>query len=194
MKKMTGILLAGGMSFRYGSPKAFARWRDYYFYEHVFHQLQKQCDNIIIVTTKELLDLFPSDLNVITDMEPYVGCGPLAGTYSGMLTSDATDYIVLPCDMPLIQEKVLTGLLERHEGGITAVELNGQLQPLVSVWNHEVIEDIGHALDRKQYALQSFLRKQELTTVNASVLSNDPMTFLNINTSEEEKEMRKWIK
>lgn len=192
MKKTTGILLAGGLSRRFGSPKAFAEWGNHYFYEHVYHRLKQQCDHVVIVTRQVLLPRFPSELDVVTDIAPYEACGPLAGIYTGMLTSSTANYLVLPCDMPLIQEEALSGLIKRHEGGITAVELAGQLQPLVSVWSRGILEDVRKALDWKQYAMQQFLRQQDLKIVDAAVLSNNPMTFLNINTSTEEKEMREW--
>lgn len=138
MKKTVGILLAGGMSRRYGSDKAFAKINDYYFYEKAYHALEGVCDEVIIVTRKELLDLFPADYTVITDIDAYVGCGPLAGIYSAMMYREAERYVVLPCDMPLIDSHIMKQLLCRHQTEITIVEVAERLQPLISVWDKSV--------------------------------------------------------
>ena len=93
MKKRVGILLAGGLSRRYGSPKAFAEISGKKFYEIVYDTLNSVCDDVIVVTRKEFINWFPKEYHVIVDIDKFLGCGPLAGIYSAMEEIDADHFV-----------------------------------------------------------------------------------------------------
>src|SRR5690625_3603911 len=95
-ERVNGILLAGGLSRRYGMPKAFAEINGEKFYEISYRILDHVCDDVTIVTRPELVEQFPRDLHVIIDDAFYRGCGPLAGIYSAMNVHKADRYVVLP--------------------------------------------------------------------------------------------------
>lgn len=194
MKKTVGILLAGGMSRRYGSDKAFAKINDYYFYEKAYHALETVCDEVIIVTREELLTLFPSHYTVITDLETYSGCGPLAGIYSAMMYKEAERYVVLPCDMPLIDAAILEQLLYRHQTEITIVEVAERLQPLISVWDRSVKEKLAESLEKQQYRLRDVFDSTSIMKVAGEALTEYEEIFMNVNTLKQDKEMRRWLK
>lgn len=194
MKSTVGILLAGGLSRRYGSPKAFATLDGAFFYEKTSAVLRAVCDEVVVVTREELLPKFPPDYHVITDIEPFVGCGPLAGIYSAMVAVEAEQYVILPCDMPLIDTMIMGKLIERHQSGITVVEVAGRLQPLVSVWNLSEREIILEALQAKRYRMQDVFDTSSIMKVDGVYLTNQLEVFMNVNTLEQDKEMREWLK
>ena len=78
MTRTAGILLAGGRSTRYGSPKAFAVEQGEYYYERAYAALALVSDPVVIVSLDELQPRFPAGRLVIADRERYRGCGPLA--------------------------------------------------------------------------------------------------------------------
>lgn len=100
--KTVGILLAGGRSRRFGSPKVFATWNDQYFYEWAYAALDKVCDDVIIITREELMPLFPKNFFLTTDDKRFSGDGPLVGIFTGMNNINADQYVVLPCEIPFI--------------------------------------------------------------------------------------------
>ena len=102
-----GIVLAGGLSRRFGSPKAFARIENEYFYERAIDALEPHCDEVVIVTRPELLDRYAPSEKVITDLPEFAGLGPLAGILSAMESVEADRYVVLPCDMPYVNAEVI---------------------------------------------------------------------------------------
>lgn len=194
MQQTTGILLAGGKSRRYGTPKAFAEINNTFFYEYIYQLLHNTCDEVIIVTREEFNHCFKRAERVIVDIEKYKGCGPLAGMYSAMIESPADQYLVLPCDMPLLEQTTIELLLEKHQQDISIVQIENRLQPLVSVWNREMLPFIERALNEEIYSLKPLFQKHKVTYVPHTALTDDPATFLNVNTKEEDEEMREWLK
>jgi len=192
---IVGVLLAGGMSSRYGSPKAFARLNGEHFYEIAYKALESVCQHVIIVTRQELIAWFQSDLHIIVDHPLYVGDGPLAGIYSAMEHVEADTYVVLPCDMPLITVHVLDHLVNCHENNVSVAAYNGKIQPLVSVWNYNMKNNIYIALENRQFKMKEFLSKVRAKQVAKQVAMDDLIqkeVFMNINTPENKKELRKW--
>src|SRR5699024_6795273 len=139
MRHTTGILLAGGKSRRYGTPKAFAEINNTYFYEYIYQLLHNTCDVVIIVTREEFIHCFNRAEHVIVDIEKYNGCGPLGGMVSAMLDSLADRYLFLPCDMPLLEHTVIELLLENHQQDISIVQVDSKFPLLGSVWNREML-------------------------------------------------------
>jgi len=187
-----GVLLAGGMSRRYGSPKAFARHNEKYFYEIAYEILSRVCQHVIIVTRQELIERFPSNLHIIVDDSRFVGDGPLAGIYSAMEKKSADQYVVLPCDMPLMTLNVMEHIVNYHKQPITVAVHNGKLQPLVSVWSKDVKEKIFTALQNKQLKMKDFLKGIPVGNIVVDHLNHGNGTFMNVNTPENERELRKW--
>ena len=183
MKKTVGILLAGGLSRRFGSPKAFARLDGKYFYERAMDALEPLCEKIVIVTLPELKDRFPGQLEVITDLPDVAGCGPLAGILSAMDYIEAERYIVLSCDMPYVNHHVIGKLVQLHDADVTAVNVSGRFQPLVSIWNLALKESLKTALENKQYKVMKLLDQFEVAWINGSELTVDEQhVFTNVNT------------
>ncbi|MEI3607026.1 molybdenum cofactor guanylyltransferase [Pseudogracilibacillus sp. SE30717A] len=191
-KSFVGILLAGGLSRRYGTPKAFAMLNEQNFYQIAYQILLSICDEVVIVTRPEFTSRFPKDNHVIVDVEEFSGCGPLAGIYSGMDAIDAENYVVLPCDMPLMTTTIMKHLLTFHTKKVTIINTGDYLQPLVSVWDKEVKDVIYSFLKNGRFRITDVLKQTEVVEVDASRLTETPQRFLNINTPQEDKEMRKW--
>src|SRR5699024_9116835 len=128
-----GILLAGGMSRRFGTPKAFQDWNGIPFYEYVYTALQAVCDDIIIVTRPQLKRRFPDKDQTVVDEVGCAGGAPLPGIITGMHQREDDQYIVLPCDMPLIVGDIISALFRKHQLSVPVVRTKGELQPPVSI-------------------------------------------------------------
>ncbi|QBP41071.1 molybdenum cofactor guanylyltransferase [Paenisporosarcina antarctica] len=182
-----GILLAGGMSRRFGSPKAFACINDKFFYEHVRRALDAVCNHVVIVTREELVPRFPKELDVIIDLPSISGLGPLAGIYTAMTERPAVQYLVLPCDMPFIGQKETSELIQLAEGtnDVTAVRTTSvEYIPLFSIWNHHVKKDLKREVLNKQLSVMKFLDKVETKWVDSELINFDKTIFRNINTTD----------
>ncbi len=185
MTKTVGIVLAGGMSRRFGSPKAFAIHGNQYYYEAAIDALAICCDEVIVVTRPELMEHFPSDLNAMTDLANYAGLGPLAGILSVMEFVEADRYAVLPCDMPYVTSGIMSELVEHHNKGVTAVVSDGRYHPLVSIWDKKLKTSVQEALENDQLSVMKLLAHSDTVWVNGSALTDDEKRiFINVNTPE----------
>src|SRR5699024_2066961 len=106
-----------------------------------------------------------------TDIAIFSGYGPLAGIYSVMEKVEATHYIVLPCDMPLINQHIIETLLSCHETDVTIVDVNGQIQPLVSVWDAKMKDKIYDFLQRGHRKLEDLFSEVNCRSVSAQLLT-----------------------
>lgn len=181
--KTVGIVLAGGLSRRFGSPKAFAMVGGRYFYELAVEALKENCDEVVIVTRPELIDHYLVEVGLVIDTPEFAGYGPLAGILSVMESVQAERYVVLPCDMPFVDSTVIGKLLARHVKGVTAVIAEGRHHPLVSVWDEVATPMIREALENEQKRVMPVLARAGVTWVDGGELADDvKQVFTNINT------------
>ncbi|KAA0955777.1 molybdenum cofactor guanylyltransferase [Sporosarcina sp. ANT_H38] len=186
MTKTVGIVLAGGVSRRFGFPKALAKLGDQHFYELAVGALSVCCDEVIIVTRPEYMEHFPSCLKTMTDLAIYAGLGPLAGILSVMESVEADRYAVLPCDMPHVNSQAMTKLLVHHEKGVTGVISDGRYHPLVSIWDGHLKSAVKEALINDQLSVMKLLSSQEAVWITGNNLTDDEnRMFMNVNTPED---------
>lgn len=95
---LTGILLVGGASTRFGSPKAFARFEGETLAERAWRLLGDACEERIAVGRGEDLP-FP----VLADE----GAGPVAAIAAGLRAAAHEVAVVVPVDMPLLTADAL---------------------------------------------------------------------------------------
>ena len=182
--RTVGIVLAGGLSSRFGSPKAFARIGNSYFYERAVESLIPYCEEVIIVARPEQMDAYPAQLEVILDVPEVAGFGPLAGILSAMEFVEADRYVVLPCDMPYVNGSVIGQLLARHNEDVTAITAAGKYHPLVSVWDRKLKSSLRKALENDQFSVMKLLEELDVTWINGRKLTNhEQSVFRNVNTS-----------
>lgn len=178
-----GILLAGGLSRRFGSPKAFAEIEGEFFYERAYRALAGVCDRVVIVSRPELVSRFPSDYEVITDLDWIAGQGPLAGIYSAMAFANAEKYMVLPCDMPCIEPSETKRFIELADrsADITAVCNNTEKIPLFSIWDACTKELLQIELNNGQLRVMKFMEKVTTEWIDTSNIHENQFIFRNIN-------------
>ena len=180
--KTVGVVLAGGLSRRFGSPKVFARLGNQYFYERAIEALEPICKEVVVVTRAELLDRFAPGVTAMTDYPEVAGLGPLAGIYSAMEAVDADSYAVLPCDMPYVDYSIMNRIRQLHQESVTAVLASGKYHPLVSIWSKELKKPILDALEHEQLSVMKFLNNLDVTWINGSSLTeSEKRVFKNIN-------------
>jgi molybdenum cofactor guanylyltransferase len=102
---LTGILLLGGASERFGSPKALARFRGETLAERAWRVLGDACDERLAVGKAGELDLPFPVLDDGSDVR-----APVAGVVAGLRAARHELAVVLPVDCPLVTVELLRAL------------------------------------------------------------------------------------
>ncbi|WP_060668358.1 molybdenum cofactor guanylyltransferase [Oceanobacillus caeni] len=163
--KIIGIVLSGGQSRRFGSPKAFARKDGKYFYQYSIDALSSVVDSFVLVTNPTLIGkfLYEQEVNfaIITDKKEYEGLGPLAGIFSGMEYIRGDWYVISPIDVPFINGNIFQSLLLHRDKNIDAIipVVSGKIQPLLSIYHYRVKRLIQLQLKSNTLSVQELLKK-----------------------------------
>lgn len=181
-----GIVLAGGQSRRFGSPKAFVSYANRCFYEYAVEALSPHCDEVVLSTQEQWVTSFPKEYRVVIDDPSVKGDGPLAGILSVMQTVKARRYMVLPCDMPFVTADLMGELLRQHRSPMTAVTTDHQRHPLLSIWYAELKEVIDLALQQGRRSVLDALENTPVHWIEGNQLTERPAYhLLNVNSREQ---------
>ncbi|WP_373894872.1 molybdenum cofactor guanylyltransferase [Virgibacillus natechei] len=180
--KLQGVVLAGGMSRRFGSPKAFAEKDGIPFYQHSIAALKPFVSSVLIITNPKLQQLFNQEdesIPVVNDLENYRGQGPLAGIYTAMETDSAEWYMVIPVDVPFMEIPVIDELVRAIDTDVDAIipVVSGRMQPLISIFHHSLKDAIKNQLDNGERAVDQLLKKCKVNYISM----NHEKAFININ-------------
>ncbi|MBA3844124.1 MAG: molybdenum cofactor guanylyltransferase [Actinobacteria bacterium] len=123
-RALTGVLLVGGASRRFGTPKALVRVGDETLAERGHRVLLEACDEVLVIGKTDELDL---PFEVIDDgVEARV---PMAGVMRALRLATHEIVVCLPVDCPLISSVPLRALGEACRDA--AVHSRG---PLPGAW------------------------------------------------------------
>ncbi|OZM56621.1 hypothetical protein CIB95_10370 [Lottiidibacillus patelloidae] len=184
---IAGIVLAGGESRRYGSPKAFAKREGISFYRYSIEVLTPFTSSIVLVTRPELQNMFYREeddgIKVINDQAIYQGQGPLAGIYSAMDEVVADWYLVLPIDVPFLEKWVVEQLMQYTASSAQAIVpiVCGREQPLIALYHKSVKNKIADQLSKGQRSLRYLLEQIDVKYERI----NNENPFRNINRPED---------
>jgi molybdenum cofactor guanylyltransferase len=165
---LTGVLLVGGASRRFGAPKALARLRDETLAERVWRTLGECCDERIAVGKRDdALDLPFPILDDGTDVR-----APLAGVVAGLRRASSDVCVACPVDTPLVTAEALRALADACADA--AVPQTG---PLPGAYRKSALPVLERRLAQGRLALRDAL--EELDT---RVVELDPAQLVNVNT------------
>jgi molybdopterin-guanine dinucleotide biosynthesis protein A len=116
---LTGVLLVGGGSERFGSPKALAVFRGETLAERGARILDEACDEVLVVG--KAADGLP--LPVLDDGSP--SRAPVFGVIAGLRRANHDLVVVLPVDVPLVTSAALRALGEAGAVPSSRVPLPG---------------------------------------------------------------------
>ncbi|RKQ37243.1 molybdenum cofactor guanylyltransferase [Oceanobacillus halophilus] len=186
-----GIVLAGGYSRRFGTPKAFVKRNGKYFYQISIDALTRLTNKIVVITNPDLEKLFQMEngnFAIINDRKQYEGKGPLAGIFTAMDAVDSEWYAVTPVDVPFIDDQVFQKLLKHLDGEAHAIipVVSGKIQPLIAIYHYSVKEEIRDQLEGDNLSVKDMLNKCKVKYI--SIQEEQP--FYNIN---QVSDYEKWI-
>jgi len=160
----SGILLVGGASERFGSPKALAPFRGETLAERGWRVLHEVCGEVLAVGKRR--DAVELPFSVLDDGSEERA--PVHGLIAGLRAATNDVCIVLPVDCPLVTADLLKSL-----AADVAVPQTG---PLPGAYSKEMLPELEARVARGELSLRG---------VNPTVLEVDERLLLNVNTRTE---------
>ena len=183
--KIAAIVLAGGKSRRLGRNKALETIGGKSLVEYVAERLRPLTNQLLIVTSQEQLDRpVASKAEILVDLYP--GKGPLGGIYTGLLASRSSHSIVVACDMPFLNVRLLRYMVELSGDFDAVVPRLGEgiLEPLHAIYSKSCLNIMKTQLERNQLGVISFFSAVRIRYVERAECQRlDPqlLSFFNIN-------------
>ena len=159
---VTGVLLVGGASSRFGSPKPLAPFDGETLADRGWRTLGEAFSARLAVGKGELELPFPV---VVEPAEPQA---PLVGVIAGLRAAATEAAVFLPVDCPLVTAELLRDL-----GAARAVTQTG---PLPGAYSRSDLPELERRLLSGEWSLRG---------VNPRVLEADPRLLANVNTPAE---------
>jgi molybdopterin-guanine dinucleotide biosynthesis protein A len=129
---MTGIILAGGRSRRFGRDKAALPWGDGDLLGEIAARLATVCDEVLVAMGDRQLAL-PAGVRGVVDA--YADSGPLAGIHAGLRAARYPVAFVTACDMPFVEPAAVPFLKDLMAGYDAAVpRVAGRWAPLFACY------------------------------------------------------------
>ncbi|EJQ46076.1 hypothetical protein IEQ_04126 [Bacillus cereus BAG6X1-2] len=195
MSKFAGIVLAGGISSRFGEPKALASWGGSTFVERILKVMTTTLQEVVVISHSDIKERVEQlvQVSVIEDIPHYKGNGPLAGIVSGMEYIEADWYAIMPCDAPNVSQEWFTILLEQTSDEYDAVVpiINGRKQPLLAAYHNCVKEKIYTLLQEEKRSMGQLLSQCNVKYVVGEDVQANAEWFINVNTKEEYAQVQK---
>ena len=136
---VTGVIVAGGLSRRFGSDKASATLRGRPLLQWVRDALAPAVDELIIVAAagQTLPPMHPAiPATLVEDHEPERG--PLGGLATGFAVAASPVCFAASCDVPLLQTPVVERIVDALAGHDAVLpEVGGFQQPLAAAYRSE---------------------------------------------------------
>jgi molybdenum cofactor guanylyltransferase len=165
---LTGVLLVGGRSARFGSPKALARLDGEMLAERAWRLLGEACDERIAVGKHaDALELPFDLLDDATDVR-----APIAGVVAGLRAARHELALVIPVDTPRLTRAALEELAASCRD--VAVPPTG---PLPGAYRRSALPALERALAAGRLSL-----RDAIAELDVAVVDLDPSLLLNVNT------------
>ena len=180
---ITGVILAGGKSSRFGSNKALAMVDGKPLIQHVADLMSSLFPECILITNTPAEYEF---LSVPMTHDRYQDSGPLAGIHAALLKISTPRAFVVACDMPNLSPELIQYICnineQEYEVIIPSPE-KGQ-EPLFGIYHKKSLEVIESYLQQKDFKIISVLEDLQVRRVSEQEIlsiTEDLGCFKNIN-------------
>lgn len=187
------VILAGGVSRRFGEVKALVKILDKPMISYVLSNASVLSNNILIVTAipaifNNVINTIKQCDRVIILKDKYYGNSPLNGLLSAISIISSEYFLVLPCDTPLLNINVLKLILNTKTKGDAIIPIwkNGYIEPLHALYNVKALKRAIYLyIQNPNISFRNFLKHfkniQFIPIERCKQLDPQLFTFYNIN-------------
>ncbi len=179
----TAYILIGGESKRFGSLK----WQTTIGGQTILDQIWDACDcieNRYVIGKKK-----PDSISYPFIKDELEINAPINGLYTALKYSKTEWILLLSCDLPLIDSRLLENLWESKNENCNAVIpiANDKMQVTCGFYHNRVLSTLEPEIEKKNYSMFKLLEK-----LNPCYISfGNKMSFLNMNTKKDLRAVEK---
>ncbi len=192
IENVSGVILAGGKSRRYGTNKAFVKIDGTPLLERVIMVMQSLFQHLILITNT------PDEyayLKLPMHGDLIKGLGPIGGVFTGLsvIPDDAGFFVA--CDMPFLNRELILHMA-RNRGGFDAVvpRISGMMESLHALYGKRCLPAIRRLIYAREYQTIRIFQEVSVRYVDEDEIRGfDPeLRFItNVNTPQELRRLEK---
>ncbi len=188
---VTGVILAGGESSRFGSNKALAQLNGSMLIEKAASTLEHVFSKRLLVTNAKGMYEF---LGWPEIEDVFAGAGPLAGIHAALKQVQTEKAFITACDMPFLDSGFIRYLCEiKGEWDIVLPWTESGPEPLFAVYSRGIVPLVEEKLVKKELKIRLLvneLRVRRVETDEIFSVARGGNIFHNVNWPEDMPEDR----
>lgn len=187
--EMTGVVLAGGRSSRFGENKALADWRGRPLVQAVVDSLLEALPKVLVVTKNaaELAFLKSDRVAVIEDL--CEGGHPMGGLFTALHGLKTRHAFVAACDMPFVRPELIQALWHSRADYDAVIPVwRDRRQPLCGVYSRGCAGLIRASIDADSLGISRLfdtLRTRFMLEGEVKGVDPQGLSFMDIDTRED---------
>jgi len=183
---ITGVILAGGKSSRFGSNKALVEINGSRLIDRVASVLGSIFKRLVLITNNPK-DYSYLKLPIYEDLIP--GLGPIGGIYTGLKNIHDETGFFIACDMPFINENLIRHIVAvRDDFDAVVPKIDWRMEPLHALYTKRCLPVIKELIASGVYQTAKAFYNLSVRYLNEEeIRAHDPhlRSFLNVNLPEE---------
>lgn len=184
--RINGLVLAGGKSIRMGSDKGLTEWHGKPQRYYIADLLSEFCNEVYISCREEQVkELVAAGYRPLPDATTYANNGPTGGILTAMEHKLDTAWLVIACDLPLLDKETIAYLVTNRNTKAIATTFespfDGLPEPLITIWEPAAYTILLHKLQ------EGFKCPRKVLINNPATILKPPYpdALLNANTPED---------
>jgi len=180
---LNGLVLAGGKSVRMGYDKSSIAWHGKEQRYYMADMLKEFCDDVFISCRVEQQNEIDSNYKTLPDT--FIDLGPYGAILSAFREKPDAAWLVVACDLPLLDSNALQGLVEQRNISAVATTFESSYdslpEPLITIWEPKAYPILLSFLSQGYTCPRKALRNNDVHIIKAE----NADTLMNVNTQEE---------
>lgn len=178
--KVNGLVLAGGKSSRMGTDKGLIKWHGREQRYYAADLLADFCEDVFISCRPDQQG--GVDVGYKTLADTFLNMGPFGGILSALRAKRSKAWLVVACDLPLMNEETIRFLMANRDPHRMATTYrsphDGLPEPLIAIWEPESYPVLLHFLGRGISCPRKVLINSEKAVLDPPF----PVALMNVNT------------
>ena len=187
--EINGLVLAGGKSQRMGFDKGVVNWHGKEQRYHMAYMLKPFCREVFISCRADQKNEINSNYSSLADT--FTDLGPYGAILSAFREKPDSAWLVIACDLPLMDENALQYLIDNRNPSSIATAYQSPAnefpEPLITIWEPKSYPVLLSFLAQGYSCPRKVLINSDVTLLNAS----NPDVLTNVNTPGELEKIKR---